>query len=73
MSPDGLSCPSCKYWEASGQCKRFPPGFVSLSRPRLEDEVGEVTDVAYIAFCTTFPITGAQDWCGEHSKTPRNP
>lgn len=52
------TCESCTYWKATadaqGECRRQPPQAVTF-----------VVD-AQTQFVTRFPVTAAQDWCGEY-------
>lgn len=51
------TCSQCNHWKATsaaeGQCRRNPPQAVSF---KVDDEV---------KFETRFPVTAADDWCGE--------
>jgi len=51
------ACAKCAYWKATadneGVCRRQPPQAITFE---VDDEV---------KFETRFPVTAADDWCGE--------
>ena len=53
------TCAKCAYWNAKGtddgECRRQPPQAISF---KVNEEV---------KFETRFPMTAADDWCGEFS------
>jgi hypothetical protein len=64
-----LTCDLCKHWvrvvDDTGACHRYPPTVTG----KVMSDAMESWDV-YLR--TVFPITQEEDWCGEHSETPRN-
>ncbi len=53
------TCTSCRHWKnlssGEGECRRRPPQAITFT---INDEV---------RFETRFPMTRAQDWCGEYA------
>lgn len=51
------TCSACKYWnkqsDAQGECRVRPPQTVTF---KVDEET---------KFETVFPVTKAEDWCGE--------
>lgn len=65
-------CRACDFWvqmgsgqPVSGRCHRHPPRIIDAAYERNVAERPDDSDLDHIEIATQFPITDADDFCGE--------